>query len=64
MTLLEEMVQQHVTAGVAHTVRRAVDRVAENLTDDIFSDPQFQDRLRTLVRHAFERTLRDLALEK
>jgi hypothetical protein len=59
-TLLADLVRRQTTTSLLGVFSRTVDKVAEDLAQELLRDPAFRDDLRELIRAAFTQTLRDL----
>jgi hypothetical protein len=59
-SMLTTLIQQRVTASAVTTIGRSIERVAEELAEDILRDPVFREEIRALAKAAFAQTLREL----
>jgi hypothetical protein len=59
-TLLAELVRRHTAASLLGTFSRTIDKVAEDLAQELLREPEFRDEMRQLIRLAFVDSLRQL----
>ena len=59
-TLLSDLVRSQARHGLVGIFSKAVDRVAEEMAQDLLRDPAFRAELQELVRVAFQQALKDL----
>lgn len=59
---LAHLVNEQVQVSIATSLSRATDRIADRMAAEILKDPAFKAKMETLVRAAFERALKDLAV--
>lgn len=59
-TLLADLIRRQTFGSVLTTFNRAIDRVAEDLAQEILREPEFRENMRQLVRVAFADALRQL----
>lgn len=61
MTLLETIIHQQASTALVATVSRTADRIAEQLATELLAEPEFRERMKQLVRRAFDRALGELS---
>ncbi len=59
-TLLTELVRRQTTTSLLSVFSRTVDKVAEELAQDLLRDPAFREQMRELIRVAFTQALEEL----
>jgi hypothetical protein len=59
-TLLADMVRRQTSTSLLGVFGRTIDKVAEDLAQEILRDPAFRDDLRELIRLAFTQALQEL----
>ena len=59
-TLLSDLVRKQTSYGVIGIFSKAIDKVAEEMAQDLLRDPVFRAELQELVRVAFQQALKDL----
>ena len=59
-TLLSDLVRSQARHGLVSIFSKAVDKVAEEMAQDLLRDPAFRAELQELVRVAFQQALNDL----
>jgi hypothetical protein len=59
-TLLAELVRRQTASSVLNVFNRTIDKVAEDLAQELLRDPAFRDQMRELIREAFSAALTDL----
>jgi hypothetical protein len=52
-TLLTDLVRRQTATSVLGVFSRTIDKVAEDLAQELLREPEFRDQLRALVRAAF-----------
>lgn len=57
---LAQLIERAVTNATYTRIARSTETVAEELASDLLRDPEFRERMRALVRAAFEKALADL----
>ena len=62
-TQLEQLVHEVVTASMRQRIARDVDSATEALTQDLLRDEEFRERMRHLLRLAFDRAIANLSKE-
>jgi hypothetical protein len=60
MTILTDLVRRQTASSVLSVFTRTVDHVAEELAQDLLHEPEFRERMRELIRAAFDRALDEL----
>jgi hypothetical protein len=63
-TLLADLVRKQTAASVLNVFGRTIDRVAEELAQDLLRDPEFRLEMQALVRVAFAQALTELQREQ
>lgn len=56
-SLLADMVRRQTASSLLSVFGRTVDKVAEDLAQELLRDPAFRDEMRELVRVAFAQAL-------
>jgi hypothetical protein len=59
-TLLTDIVRKQSAISLIGIFNRVVEKVVENLADDLLRDPEFREQMRQLVRVAFQQALKEL----
>jgi len=62
-TQLEQLIHEVVTASMRQRIARDVDSATEALTQDLLRDEEFRERMRHLLRLAFDRAIANLSKE-
>jgi hypothetical protein len=60
MTILEQLAQQRTNAVLSTAVSVAIEKIAEEASREILSDPVFRAELKALAKVSVARTMRDL----
>jgi hypothetical protein len=62
-TQLEQLVHEVVTTSMRQRIARDVDSATEALTRDLLLEDEFRERMRQLLRRAFDRALGELSAD-
>lgn len=59
-TLLADLVRRQTAGSLLSVFSRTIDRVAEELAQDLLRDPEFRTQMQALIREAFTKALTEL----